>query len=172
MPELYEVRNNEVEEVMNEVPHWITRWGISSVFIIFVILTIVATYIEYPDTIEISGTLKVDEKALIDVKESPNFISSVIPQSDFSKVAIGSEVKIQFLSFSPEKYGELSGTVYSISEAVDKQSNGHLLKISIPSDGLTSKNKQISYSDGLSVKGKIILKESNLLTKLINNIKI
>lgn len=172
MPEIYEVRNNDVEEVMNEIPHWITRWGISSIFIIITILMVVATFIEYPDTIEIKGTLNIDTKGSLESELNSGFISSSLAQRDFSKVEIGSKVKIQFLSFSPEKYGELSGTVYSISESVDKQSNGHLVKISIPGNGLTSKNKKINYSDGLSVKGRIILKQSNLLTKLINNIKL
>ena len=171
MPE-YEIRNNEVEEVMNEVPHWITRWGISSVFIIFVILMIVATYIEYPDTIQITGTLQTVQESTFNHEISGNYIEAIVPQSDYSKVEKGSKVKIRFISFSSEKYGELTGTVYNISESVDIQSNGHLLKIKIPKNGITSKNKKINYSSGLAIKGEIILDESNLLTKLINNIKI
>jgi len=172
MPDLYEVRNNEVEEVMNEIPHWVTRWGISSVFVIFIILVIIATYIQYPDTIQVQGTLKVNQTSTLVNGDKDAYVEVILEQVYFSEVKTGSKVRFHFLSFAPQEYGELTGVIEHIDENIDSQSKGHLVDVKIPLNGITSKNKKINYSDGLMVKGKIILKETNLLNKLVNNIKI
>lgn len=55
--EKIELRSEEFQEVLGEVPPWILRWGITAVAIIIVILLIGCSIFKYPDTISSSITL-------------------------------------------------------------------------------------------------------------------
>ncbi|HEY1055512.1 MAG TPA: HlyD family efflux transporter periplasmic adaptor subunit [Emticicia sp.] len=48
MPEL---RNTQVDEVLNQPPAWLIRWGISVFFFVLLILLGVAWFVEYPDLV-------------------------------------------------------------------------------------------------------------------------
>ena len=46
--------SDEVHEIFSHIPHWITRWGITSIFIVLLMLVTATTFISYPDTISSS----------------------------------------------------------------------------------------------------------------------
>lgn len=48
MPEL---RNTQVDEVLNQPPAWLVRWGISVFFFVLIILLGVTWFVEYPDLV-------------------------------------------------------------------------------------------------------------------------
>ena len=54
--ELY-TRSDEVQEIMNYVPHWIVRGGITIVFITILMLLVVSWLIKYPDVIKARVTV-------------------------------------------------------------------------------------------------------------------
>ena len=47
-----EIRSEEVQEVMNDIPSWIIQWGILAIFILMVFFIIGIRFIKYPDTIQ------------------------------------------------------------------------------------------------------------------------
>lgn len=48
---LPELRNSQVDEVLNQPPAWLVRWGISVFFFVLLILLGVSWFVEYPDLV-------------------------------------------------------------------------------------------------------------------------
>lgn len=61
MPNSIELRSTRVQEVMAKMPSWLIRWGISCIFVIFIIIIILAQVIHYPEiiTARVTVTTKV-----------------------------------------------------------------------------------------------------------------
>ncbi|OYU83758.1 MAG: HlyD family secretion protein [Flavobacterium sp. BFFFF2] len=47
----YEIRSEEVQEILTRVPHWLIRWGSAVLFLILLILLVVSYGVSYPDII-------------------------------------------------------------------------------------------------------------------------
>ena len=52
-----ELRSEEVQEVLGAVPAWILRWGITTLFVVVVVLLVGSWFFKYPDTIAATMTL-------------------------------------------------------------------------------------------------------------------
>lgn len=57
MPNSIELRSVRVQEVMAKMPSWIIRWGITCMFLIFLIIIVLAGLIHYPDIISSRVTI-------------------------------------------------------------------------------------------------------------------
>ena len=47
----FEIKTEEVNELLTAVPKWIVRWGITMIFIIMVSALALSYFIRYPDTL-------------------------------------------------------------------------------------------------------------------------
>ncbi len=56
-----ELRSEEVQEIMNEIPSWIIRWGITVLFIVVVFLFIGSYFFKYPDILRAEITITTAE---------------------------------------------------------------------------------------------------------------
>lgn len=45
------VHTDEVEEIMGEIPGWISRWGIGLFFVVFLVLLAISWFVKYPDVV-------------------------------------------------------------------------------------------------------------------------
>ena len=52
-----ELRSEEVQEVMEQIPAWIVRWGITVLFIVVLSLLVGSYFFKYPDVITADMTL-------------------------------------------------------------------------------------------------------------------
>lgn len=52
-----EIRSEEVQEVMGQIPAWIVRWGITLLFIVVLVLLVGSYFFKYPDVITTEMTL-------------------------------------------------------------------------------------------------------------------
>ena len=52
-----ELRSEEVQEVMGQIPAWIVRWGITILFIVVLVLLVGSYFFRYPDVITTEMTL-------------------------------------------------------------------------------------------------------------------
>lgn len=52
-----ELRSEEVQEVMGQIPAWIVRWGITILFIVVLALLVGSYFFRYPDVITTEMTL-------------------------------------------------------------------------------------------------------------------
>ena len=55
--ELPELRSEDVQEVMSEIPSWILRWGITILFLVVSLLVVGSCFFKYPDVIVSEMTL-------------------------------------------------------------------------------------------------------------------
>jgi hypothetical protein len=62
-----EVRSNEMEEIIGNVPSWIIQWGITVLFVVAVLGLFISNFIHYPDTLM--------AKALIQATEQPGKVT-------------------------------------------------------------------------------------------------
>ncbi|SIT93972.1 HlyD family efflux transporter periplasmic adaptor subunit [Pontibacter indicus] len=62
-----EEQSHEMEEIIGRVPHWITRWGITILFIVSAIGIFISNTIAFPDS--------VPAEVLIQAKEQPGKVS-------------------------------------------------------------------------------------------------
>lgn len=62
-----ELRSEEVQEILTQVPHWMIRWGNIVIFIILSLLLILSWFVRYPDivTTEITITTQTPPEKLI-----------------------------------------------------------------------------------------------------------
>jgi len=47
-----EIRSEEVQEIISHVPNWIIRWGITMIFVVFLIFLTVSWFVKYPDVLK------------------------------------------------------------------------------------------------------------------------
>lgn len=66
-----EIRSDEVEDILAQMPHWTIRWGITYLFIVLTILVIMSWFIRYPDVIEAPITLTTQTPPVELVARSP-----------------------------------------------------------------------------------------------------
>jgi len=52
MPDVrFELRSESVQEILSHIPHWVVRWGITTIFLTVAMLALAAWVIKYPDVV-------------------------------------------------------------------------------------------------------------------------
>lgn len=72
-----ELRSEEVQEVMGQIPAWIVRWGITILFIVVLALLVGSYFFTYPDIVETEMTLTSREPVVEVVARSSGKISEL-----------------------------------------------------------------------------------------------
>lgn len=72
-----ELRSEEVQEIMNNVPSWILRWGIVTLFIIVVVIATGTWFIKYPDVIQTEVVINSLEPPISTVARTSGKIDSI-----------------------------------------------------------------------------------------------
>ena len=87
-------RTEEVQEILNKIPHWLIRCGTSLIFILLILLILISYIIKYPDVIQ--GKTKI--------------VSSEIENNIYSKIS-GELIDIKFKDNEFVKEGDLIGVI-------------------------------------------------------------
>lgn len=77
-----ELRSEEVQEVMGQVPHWIVRWGISLLFFVVVVLLAGSCFFKYPDVIVAEMTLTGQRPAVAVMNRSEGKIQELLVKNN------------------------------------------------------------------------------------------
>lgn len=72
-----ELRSEEVQEIMNDIPLWILRWGIVTLFIIVVVIATGTWFIKYPDVIQTEVVINSLEPPISTVARASGKIDSI-----------------------------------------------------------------------------------------------
>ena len=72
-----ELRSEEVQEVMGEIPPWILRWGITTLFVIVVALLTGSWFFKYPDTIKAEITVTSSDPPVSIIARSSGKIDDI-----------------------------------------------------------------------------------------------
>lgn len=99
---------------------------------------------------------------------SEYYAQTVIPQSNFGKVAAGQKVLLKFSSYPSAEYGAVMGKMDFISHI--PTDSGYLAKVIFTNGLHTNYNKQIQYREGLTAQAEIITKDRRLLQRFYDGI--
>ncbi len=72
-----ELRSEEVQEIMNEIPSWIIRWGITVLFIVVAFLFVGSYFFKYPDVLRAEITITTAEPPVNIVAHSTGKIDTL-----------------------------------------------------------------------------------------------
>ena len=63
----FQLRSEEVQDILTKIPHWIIRWGSLVVLVILMLLFLVSWVVKYPDiiTTEITITTQIPPEKLV-----------------------------------------------------------------------------------------------------------
>lgn len=89
----FELRSEEVQDILTKVPHWMIRWGTVLIFVIILMLFFVSWFIKYPDVVktEILITTNIPPEKI--VAKSSGRIEAILVQ-DKSVVSKNSTLAI------------------------------------------------------------------------------
>lgn len=97
------------------------------------------------------------------------FAEVLIPQKNFGKVALGQHVQLYFQAYPHQEYGFINTRIDFISGI--SSDSGFMAKLKF-TDGLTtSLHKRIPYIDDLKASGKIIVRRTKLIDRLLNPLR-
>lgn len=72
-----EIRSDEVQEILSDVPNWMIRWGISLIFGLIIMLVFIAWFIKYPDTIQGQATITTEQPSVKLVSKTGGYIKNI-----------------------------------------------------------------------------------------------
>jgi HlyD family secretion protein len=82
----FEIRSDEVQEILSHIPHWIIRWGITVIFVTILMLLIVAWVVKYPAIITTRVTITTQNPpANIVSQSSGKIIKLFVKENEFVK---------------------------------------------------------------------------------------
>ncbi|MWB95847.1 HlyD family efflux transporter periplasmic adaptor subunit [Flavobacterium sp. GA093] len=63
----FELRSEEVQDILTKVPHWMIRWGTVLIFIILLMLFFISWFVKYPDVVasEITITTNIPPEKIV-----------------------------------------------------------------------------------------------------------
>lgn len=78
VPEIEQIRSDEVQEIISAVPNWMIRWGITLIFGLIVMLISLSWFIKYPDIIFGNATLTTLEPPVKLVVKSSGKLTNIL----------------------------------------------------------------------------------------------
>ncbi len=86
-----EIRSDEVQEILSNIPHWLIRWGITVVFSLVILLLFLSWFIKYPDTIS-GKVILTTEKPVIRLVAKQSGIIQKLNYPDNSTINRGNNI--------------------------------------------------------------------------------
>lgn len=81
-----EIKTEEVNELLTAVPKWVTRWGITVIFIIMVSAVLLSGFIKYPDTLSAKATITTSNPpAILVAKTNGKIVEIKVKSNQFIK---------------------------------------------------------------------------------------
>ncbi|PCJ00456.1 MAG: hypothetical protein COB15_02810 [Flavobacteriales bacterium] len=126
--------------------------------------------ISYLKAITTNQYISDQEPLFAVVPSNQAYIGNVkIAPQGYGKITVGQEVKMKLDNYPYQEYGQLTGTIVSISQISGKE--GYFVQVKL-SDGLTSTyNKTLSYKPDMAGTAEIITEDLRLLERIFNKFR-
>lgn len=157
-----ELRSDEVQEVLGQIPPAIQRYGITVMLITVLVLLTGSAFFSYPDTIEVPFVL--DSQSQKQPVKPQGFI--ILTSANIGKIRPGQRVLIRFETFPSQQYDFIEGRVESVSYI--PESNGcYRALITLPQGLVSNNGTALPFIKLLRGTASVILQERSLLQKII-----
>ncbi len=105
-----------INEIMDEIPSWMTRWGIVIIFVTLLSMIVGSCLIKYPQTVRGSILMTISDTSMTGVM--------LVPSSDISKIKPMQEVIVSLAVSPSSEFGIIKGYVSEISEIIQSHKEG------------------------------------------------
>lgn len=165
MPETkkIELRSDEVQEIMSQVPHWMIRRGIGLILLLIVMCFFITWFIKYPDVISGSATLTTQHPTILLLTKNAGEISELY-LDDHHIVKKGELIALVENTITEEAREYLNEIVYTVQKEIPKGS----MEIKFADSGYTFGALQSDYSNlkNTVLEYQYFLKNNTLSTEL------
>lgn len=149
------IRDENVQEILTSVPHWMIRWGNALFLLLVLVILFLSWLIKYPDTV--SDGISIEKSAYnqgyIGVISSKNY--------SFEKVKKGQNVQISLFVYPEYENGVLLGIVDTVFW--NKTSKMYITKINLTKDLVTTYGTKINPDTNLEGSATVIIKDKRLI---------
>jgi hypothetical protein len=158
-----ELRSDDVQDVMGNVPPKILHWGTTVISIVVLILLVGCFIFKYPDVVTGNVILTTEAPAQI--------VGSVyLTAKGLGKVEKGQRVNVRLHAYPDQEFGWLEGVVERVENAPD--ANGfYVVKVLFPKGLVTNYGKSLPASLQLEGTAEIITEDLRLIVRFFNPLK-
>lgn len=159
-PDLH-LRSEDIQDIIEQEPSWLARWGISLVTGLVVSLLVVGYFVNYPDRF----TLPVAQ--WYHTTAPGGVVAEVaLPQRNYTDVRLGQSVLLEFDRYPASRYGYLTGYVSQISETLNAHGE-FTARVTLPVGFRTTQQHTLVYCQGMTSRANFITREANLLARVL-----
>ncbi|MCF2876452.1 MULTISPECIES: HlyD family secretion protein [unclassified Tenacibaculum] len=117
-------------------------------------------------------TVKTGELIFIVIPTEDNsFIGKIkAPAANSGKIKKGQRVQIKLLNYPSDEFGELNGTINSISPIPDEQGN-YLIDVNLPQDLKTTYDKKIAFRQEMKGTANIVTEDLRLIERFFYQLR-
>lgn len=106
-----ELRSEQVQKIIGQIPSILTRSGISLIGVIVTLLLAVAAFVPYPETLE--GEVTIEEN-----DNENTYAKGLLPYASITQVKKDMSVEIELEGFNAREYGYQHGIISYVSPEV------------------------------------------------------
>jgi len=155
-----ELHSKEVQDLLGRVPSWLIRNGIIMIFLLLMVLGAGSWFFKYPDVV----SAEVVVTAAINNPDSLTGFMQ-LKMKDATKVKIGQQVNLKFMSYPYLEFGTVKGVVSKI--ALVPNGDCYPAEARLPGKLVSTFGKKMDFERELKGTAEIITEEKNLLSRIL-----
>ena len=117
-------------------------------------------------------TVKIGDQifTIIPLKNKSFIAKVTAPAANSGKIKKGQKVQIQLANYPSDEYGELNGTITSISQVPNQEGN-YLIDVTLPKKLITSYDREIEFRQEMKGAANIITEDLRLIERFFYQLK-
>jgi len=163
--EQIELRSEKIRNIIGQIPPKIIRYGISVLFIVFVLMIILSYYFKYTYSINTTVIIK---------KENGKLIGQIkIPANEVSKVKTGYTVRISFANIPNMTDEYIDSRIIDVPKTIEisKSEAYSYSTVQLPDSLISNNGNKIFISENLSTNAVIITEKISFFERIIQPFK-
>lgn len=164
----YELRSEEVQDIMTRMPSWIIRHGTTVLFLVIALLFTGAYFIHFPEIITAPVNIKSSNATTTiaeESKEPKKYLAiATVPVEKAAKIKSGQQVLIKLPLYPFRQSGMVQGSIEAV--LASDAGTSYSIKIHLTNGLATAANKKINDSISLYGTAQIITDDKTILQRM------
>ena len=155
------LRSEDIQDIIEQEPSWLARWGISLVTGLVLSLLVASYFVSYPDRLDLPVAQWHQFPA------PGGLVAEVqLPQRNYTDVRPGQSVLLEFDRYPAARYGYLTGRVSQVSSTLNAQGRFTVF-VTLSGGGKTTQQHTVVYCPGMTGRASFIIREARLLARVL-----